>query len=337
MSIVRLDGFERLVLQPDMWDLLGGSGWTTGVGRNGGRSIVNTAGSVVAYQHLDKSPEKQATGNVTKLVAGFGFKNGMFFDVFDTGPFALATLYRLVVDVFGNLHVQNGAGTDVLVTNDPDTQILAEVWNFVEVKFDITAGTITLRINGKEVGEATGQTIPQPGSVALRGGVGAFDDFYLVDGHGAHYNDFLGDMTIFHGTPNITVLGQWTSKGGGAQHLEVDDPYPNHDGDGSYNESNVVGHMDLFKIAPSAFDPDDNAFFGIQLTVVAKKLSSGSQFLRMVVRSGGTDYLSPAVYALPADYAAFNWVVETNPATGLPWTQPQAEDAAYGYVIAPAA
>ena len=82
------------------------------------------------------------------------------------------------------------------------------------------------------------------------------------------------------------------------------------------NTSNLIHECTVFSTLP----PGSYSVVGVGMSTRALVGATGPQHFNFVVRTGGADYPS-ADYAPTYNFGNFsNYVLETNPATGLPWT-----------------
>lgn len=341
MGLILMEGFDRAAIMVDKWDIVGGSGWTTGAGRaDGGHALVNTIASANVTKNLDRSPQLLATGQIDGLVVGYAFKGAGTVSVLSDGIFLRDTLLSFAPDLNGNLHVFLGTATEAnsVFASDVPTQLYAGVWSYVEFKILFATGDVSLRINGADAGSVNVGALAQPGAVFIDGaGATAWDDIYILDTYGAApFNDFLGDVRVIATAPTFDVQKEFTPLTGTDNFAMVDEGWPGPDEDASYNVADLAGKRDLFGIAASGLSADDYEFLGGQVVVRAKKEDSGTRLFRLVCRSGAAVAVSDT-YALPADYVTLVAFFAVDPATGLAWTQEAWEAAAIGYETVAAA
>ena len=204
------------------------------------------------------------------------------------------------------------------------TRTLSEdVWYYIEVKVTIhnSAGAVEVRLAGhteiSETGVDTATTANNSADIVKPGGAGTYkryDDLYICDDAGSENNDFLGDILV--GRMNLIASGyysQWTPSAG--QNYEcVDEQFPNEDAD--YVSSLTPGQKDSYGLEPITLT---GSIKGVQILARQRKDDAGARTTRILTRSGASDYFG-AAYGVPDSYEYDRQVLETDPATGLPWT-----------------
>lgn len=235
----------------------------------------------------------------------------------------------LVLNAANTLQVQRGS--TVLATGT--TAILANAWNYVELKCTIgpAAGAFAVHLNGvSEVSasgvnaSASGSSVAdgvEMGSASTSGSVQAgnyiyFADFYACDGTGTVNNDFLGDVRVQPLMPSADGdLSQLTPSSGATHYNLVDEVPP--DGDASYVSSATAGNVDLYQLADLAAVSGN--VYGVQVMAFARKDDAGTRTLAPVIKTGGVEYDGTTV-GLGMTYAYLRDLWERNPQTAVPWT-----------------
>ena len=225
----------------------------------------------------------------------------------------------------------------------PNNVWTAKVWNFIEIwpVIDDTTGSVTVRVNGVVVATLTGAdtdfsgntwwdsvTFTNPGV----GMVATFDDLYYADtvvGPGSYpANNFLGDVRVATLFPTANAGVHFTPLAG-TNFSEINEHQM--DSDASYNFSTTAGDEDFF-----TFDPLENTvskIYGIQLTGAWRKDDGGMRVIDQVVKTGGTEYLSPD-HSVPDNFYAYFtdlWIL--NPNTSVNWTLTDVNNILAGYKL----
>src|SRR5262252_1427338 len=334
MSLRMIDGFDHYnwsqVLRK--WSsyisaYIGAPVVGSGNGRFGGGALHQPSPSgVYAQQALFKTLDPQATWTLGVAVKWTGNNN-------------IATLTLMgVYDVNSNqvnvrLNIDNTLSVTRAGTVLGTTSFIASsgVWYSIELKTTIhpTAGNFDLHING--VSRTSGSNVNTrntANSTANQVGVGwpeqvntgnlltiTFDDFYACDANGTVNNTFLGDVRIETLYPNaVGATTQFTPTSGTNYGCVNETPMND---DTSYVFGNTVGNIDTYKISTLSSVPQ--SILATQLNSTARKDSSGNRAVELVLRSGGSNYAGPDNYT-SANYATFNRIDETDPATSAPWT-----------------
>lgn len=225
-----------------------------------------------------------------------------------------------------------GTTTAVLVVN---------TYSYLEFKVTIndTTGVVQIRNNGVLVLDLSAQdtangaagwnnirlgTVGQASGTVQR----YYDDLYVLDGTGsAPLNTVLGDVRVDARYPTAEgASSAWTPLSGTDNALMVDETAP--DDDTTYVSTSTTGATDthVTQDAPVA----GAAIYGVQHCLNMKKADAGPCTVAPVVRYSTTDYtgsdLSPST-----SYAYGLVVQETNPGTGVQWTDTDFNASEFGY------
>jgi len=209
-------------------------------------------------------------------------------------------------------------------------------YNYIETKVLIadSGGTIEVRVNGVVYIAATGLDTKQSGTAGWsRIDVisGSFPtlmhDMYVLDGVGAApWNNFLGDCRV--DVRAVTAAGAttgWTPSTG-ANWQNVDDATPN--GDTDYNSVTASGPTDTFVVQDA---PVVGAtIYGVQTVISNKKMDAGACTIASVIRHSGTDNVG-ANFNPSTAYTMALQAYQTNPGTGVAWTEAGFNAAEFGY------
>jgi len=238
------------------------------------------------------------------------------------------------LDASGQLLVYNGSNTLLGTTT---RQLLLNVWRYLEFKvmFHGTNGTVEVRVDGDVVLSLTGvNTKGSGGNQATAYNIGMFgnngnndntqnlqcdlDDSISIDTFGTLNNNFIGDQAVVTAFPTANSTPLDFSRGGtdsGANFSQVDENPPN--GDTDYVFSSTVGNIDHY-VFPAITASVIKAMI---INIIARKTDGSPRSIRASVKSGATT--TPSATDLPLSTTYFNYqgVFETDPNTGLPWTQ----------------
>jgi hypothetical protein len=216
-------------------------------------------------------------------------------------------------------------------------------WAYLEFKWTIhkTTGNFVLRANGIEImnynGELAYNSYPfqQPPNLwtSVRFlSIGSETppylnlracDFYLSDFSSPNGN-FLGDISIAYIIPDAVGNSTgWIPSGANPNWQNVREVPPNSDVD--YNSAIAIGSKDLYSFTPVTANP-----VAMQHCIFARRTAPGAVTLEAVVRHGGVDLVQPVQSIQNETYAYNLYPYDTNPATGIKWTQADANAAEFG-------
>lgn len=223
-----------------------------------------------------------------------------------------------------------GTGLDLEVYDANGTLVAAYAnafprltWIHVQVK--VTAGnpgSYEVRLNEATVMSGSGDF--QTGSASVHDEIrigavqnGDFDDLYIAD-------DFLGDLRVITLYPQANgTYFQWTPSAG-SNYQNVDESAP--DLESSYNSADTAGAKDSYDMQAVGLT---GAVKAIQTLAYVRKDDAGSRTVRLLTRSGGTDYFGPDE-PVNDSYHYIRQIRETDPATGLGWTVAGVDAAEFG-------
>lgn len=218
-------------------------------------------------------------------------------------------------------------------------------WNWFEcyAKLDATAGEVEVRLNGRTVIHLVDiQTLNMTTGVPAYANMGFFgaggnedftgyvDDFAVWDTAGTTCNTWMGTnriktmLAIADGTNIDSTIGgtapaatHWQSVGNTAMD---DTKYV-------YMNDTQVGDFDLYDLDPVISAPYVHA---IQVRVSARQDDATQMVMRNLLESGGSTAEGPDVY-LPQTYNFWYSRYEVNPATGVAFTDTEANAIQVGY------
>jgi hypothetical protein len=201
-------------------------------------------------------------------------------------------------------------------------------WYYIEAHVTLSGATpimvaAELRINGKVECSGSGSTGANAsaqlsndatGNVhtfAGPTGGGTFDDIYIKDAAG-----YYGDIRIIALYPNGDVVTGWTPSAAGTHYTLVNE-HP-ADEDVTYVKTATANLQDIYDWQ------DCPGFSGtikaIDISALARKDDEGTKSFKIVVGDTGTEAASDEFFVSDT-YEYYEYGLETDPATGLAWTQ----------------
>lgn len=352
------------------WDWLGGASSINAAISSRGWSVINRTPSIVTgrfgFGYAARVSSSGSLSNATKFwgpvkplkdgptdegLIGAGIyrdssdtsSNGpslVFWDTLDNN-----IQITISFEAYGIVRVRRGSAGTLIGTSDPG-QFYNKVWFNVEVKakIDNTNGEVEVRINGKTVLHLVSvdtQGTTQATFSAAGCGVtdipgeevtGWIDDFYCLDMLGSTNNDWLGtnriksQFVIADGSHIDSIIGgtspaatHWQS----VQNVNLDDtkfvyiPYTD------------VGDYDLYDMNPNAAATIVHA---VQVTVGARQDDATQLVIQTAIKSGSTVGYSADIH-LSQSYRFYDEFYETNPDTGVGWTDTEVNGIEVGFKL----
>lgn len=236
--------------------------------------------------------------------------------------------FHLIVEIRsdGAIQVRQGAGAFTHITS---TTYSIDTWYEIEIFCLVhgSAGQYKLLIDGSVPAKSGGGTMEQSGldtqagatttvTKALWGGgttIETYVDDHAVDGSGNEIG--LGQVETLwpNGAGNYAAL----TRGGadsGANWSQCDEALLNSDTD--YVVSTGSNQRDSYAMQNRSIVGTPRA---VQVTTTCK-LASGTPTFKNFLRIGGTDYDGATTHTATSAYRCYVEVWNTNPATGLAWT-----------------
>ena len=212
----------------------------------------------------------------------------------------------------------------LLGTSSTSGVVISNVWCYIELgcTCDPVNGTVDIRINGTSVLNFTGQNTQGAGDTQigqirnLGGNVSNFlQDFYICNSTGDYNTSFLGDchISVYNPTSNGTYTAY--SPNGATELYECVNATTPTDGTVFASDSNPGDKMSV-NLAPSSVA---GTIAGVIVVGRAEKTDSGTRTASLLALNGGNE-VDGANIALGTSYAYYTEVLETDPATGLPFT-----------------
>jgi archaellin len=202
---------------------------------------------------------------------------------------------------------------------------VANQWYYLEVQTKVhqTAGTLTLRLNGTQIGTFAGDT--QTSSTnsyvsAIRLATGSannyFDDLYICAA-ATTPDPFLGDCVVEMLVPNGNgAVNQFAgSDGDSVNNWELVDEVPVVAD--TYVVSSTPGHQDLYTL--SALAPSTAPVLAVSAVATAAKRDVAARALKPLIRRGVTT-AGAAQPLLDENYLQVQTVWTVDPETGSAWT-----------------
>jgi hypothetical protein len=329
MSVVFMDGGDHLATADLLkkWDALNGCVVSTNPVRTGGGALRFTDN-----QHYVRKMGLPA--HSTYIICGAYYFTALPVD------WEIATFYETATQAQACIRLNNGAftiyrGNEAASLGSSGAGLVAAgQWLFIESKLVVhaTAGSVTIRINGVQVYQVTGQNTQGGASLNVNGvglgasypGAGAFggvnvDDFFALNGAGSVNNDFIGDRHV--GTLLPTGQGtyaEFARTGGSVAGNYTAVSEAAMDGDTSYVSSSTVGQRDTYTYP--ALPAVASAVTAVQFNLMARKDDSlNPRTIAPMERNGTTDYVGTPSADLGTGYLDVFSVAELSLATGAAW------------------
>lgn len=245
-------------------------------------------------------------------------------------------------DTVGNVqHVilKLTAGNFLTVTSGGTTlgtatvALSANIWYHIQikVKVDPTTGTVEVRVDGNTtpVITVTGANTRQGSNSStnriefLNFGTSS-DDFMILDTTGGFNNDFPGDCKITTVVPTGNgATNNFTPSAGANWQNVKENP---QDDDTTYNSDSTVGDIDLYAFAAIS---TTGAIIAVRNNMTYRKDDAGVRQIASICRSGVTNFVGGTKTA-SSNYKTDTETYETDPNTGVAWTQTNLNNAQFG-------
>jgi hypothetical protein len=315
MALKFIEGFDD--------NLFAQRGWVSlqaATGRFGGNS-----GQPVFFGQPYYPFPTALTGTVVVGVAIMLAASPPYTPILKIGPVTLA------ITINGSVTLSNGA--TLVATSAAGPFNAPNIWRYIECKYNMTTGACTVRSDGVTI--LTGSVATAASVTTLGWGQGGspssnllWDDLYVLDGTGTVNNDFLGDVKVQTILPSGDGSNTALTTSTGTTHYNlVNEATPDTT---SYVSGSNVGDKDTYQFQD--LSANTASVYGLTVTNYAHKDAAGSAGISNVVRVSSTDYPS-AGQPLSSSWTANNDIVEVNPATGVPWTANDVNNAEFGVQI----
>jgi hypothetical protein len=229
------------------------------------------------------------------------------------------------LDSTGALRVTRNGTT--LGTSATGLIAVSAIWYYLEFKATISdaAGSYELRINGinvlsgSSVDTKNTSNATADGWTLLCGNQSGWeiDDVISLDTTGsAPGNNFLGEISIPYDAPNADgATTNFIRSTGSTNFSCVDETSPNDDTD--YVSSSTPGDIDLYSFPSRTIN---GTIVAVVNNLIARKDDIGTRVLSDEIRSGGSNSAGANQLTLTTSYAHLQQIRETDPATGVAWT-----------------
>jgi hypothetical protein len=315
-------------------------------GRRGGGALSVGNASSWAFKDVP---------GATTLIIGAAVKLGSFGDDF-TGNWILyefwgSTYMNVAVGVAADGSVMakryrfNSDGLPVLIGQSTGGIVPLNVYTYIEAKVTChgTTGALQVLVNGVSVLNLTNTNTYNPvnpttnlSRISLRAPnptLGStptlYDDLYICDTAGTVNHDFFGDVRVDVALPNADgTYSEFTPDTGSAHYSRVNEAVADQL---SYVASSTVGAKDTYQFAD--LTSIVGVIRGVQVVDAALKDDAGARSIGHIVRSGVSEQFSAAM-PLSTDRKLYTTIHETDPATGIKWTQAGINAAEFGVYVA---
>ena len=221
-------------------------------------------------------------------------------------------------------------GSDSTVLGTSTATLAASTWGYLEFKYtacsSITSGDVVACLNGVTIITVAGGTLTASSpnltidTVAVGSISGALDSFdatiddvVILDSS----ETLWGDVTVEGRVPDgAGYYSQFATTGATPNYACVDDAVP--DGDTTYVESSNLYNRDTY-VFPDALQAVQ-VVKAVQLVITSKRVGADLITLTPSFRISSTDYDQTPV-DLTTSYVTYLEQFETNPATGVAWTE----------------
>lgn len=223
----------------------------------------------------------------------------------------------------GNLQVRAGGGAFTHVTSGTYS---IDTWYEIELRAVIhdSAGEYTLTVDGVVPNKSGGGTMSQTGLDTRNGATTTVDNWRL--GGGNTIESYTDDQAIDSAgnsiglgqveTLTVTSAGDLTemTPSAGSNFQCVDEATQN--GDTDFVSNAASAKRDCYNVTDRSVVGTPRA---VQVTATAK-LTSGTPTFKNFLRIGGVNYDGATTHTATSAYKCYVQVWNTNPATGLAWT-----------------
>jgi hypothetical protein len=333
MSLIWMDGFDNSSLWDKKYTLAGSTNLVAG--RNG-NCVQAFSNATVSWSAPSADEHATFIWGSACLFESTG--NTVAFVQFNSDGGATFHTYLEIV-AGGSLRVSR-AGTTLATS--AALGLAADTWYYIEMKATLhdTTGSAVVSLNGTEVINVTGVDTKNGGTksvydtVYLRG-IGStthvqYDDMYILNGAGAAYNNFLGDVQVETIRPDGNGnSSQWVGSDGNStdNYLLVDEAtYDALD----FVESATTNNKDLYTYG--ALAASTGTVKGVMALGTMAKTATAAQSARQITRIGGTNYNGSSVTLDTSDLPR-RQVWEVSPATSSDWTISEVNGAEFGVEV----
>ncbi len=340
MSLIWMDGFENSSLWTRKYAIVGTIATTTGRSGNGIQMTGSTIPASITRLLGSDGHATLVTGFSAQATSANGWADTNGYPLVRFGGDAGVTQHLnfcVSADTGGNIECYRGS---TLLGTSSGVTLTTSVNYYIEIKATLndSTGSVTVKINGTTVLTLTNVDTKNAGTAAVFDSVylGAtntttqtvmIDDWYVCNGAGSVYNDFLGDVTVETIRPDGNGnSSQWVGSDANStdNYLLVDEStYSAAD----YVESGTTNNKDLYTYG--ALAASSGSVKGVMVTGVMQKTASASQSARQITRISGTNY-NGSSQALTTSDLPYAQVWEQSPATASDWSISEVNGAEFG-------
>ena len=265
---------------------------------------------------------------------------------------------RFPLALTGNIQFLKIGGVSVNIASDwfiyvdgvqTSYQCELNIWNFVEVVFDLEANKFRLYMTDVLVLE---KDITNPvldfyeirAQIITGSGAGQIllhaDDLYLLDGNPLTWDgkatsnvDRIGKCNTLARYQTADSIVQMTPLSGTTNFSMVNQATP--DGDTSYVSSNVPGATDLYTNLTAFTTVDDAAIRAVTIAPSVRMLEPDSLSVTAVVKVDTAEAVGYRMKLKAASYSSEKHIFENSPKTNAPWTPTEALNMKFGHRLLP--
>lgn len=343
MTLRIIDGFDYVLSTTDdsLWDAMGWSGNLSRMSRNADTAFdygyaLGIGGNTNTIQCFKDLRNRYTAGTNGTLVWGCRMLvptefPSMYFEFWDTLSTTVSQ-WKISFNNTGNIIFFNSSYGTVTT---PAWSFFPGRWFYLEVKWLPgleTAGTFEVRVNtvvkmsipacGTAMGIAPGN---DPGvdvlyvrSGGTNSGLHLIDDMYFLDSLGTINNDYLGNVRVKAQFPTGNSSVQWAIGGSAPAATNWQSVLNSTLDETKFVEDSVAGQRDLYTVDANISSP---YIYGVELNGIYRQNDATQRVVRNTLQTSlgtnsyGADHYCYGFYVSQPD------IIETNPDTGLAFTQ----------------
>jgi len=341
--LIFCDGFDHLSTTElnEKWTTQSGTPTVSGsFARHGAGGLECASNDYVRMDFAD-SPSVSSS-EFTSIIVGFAHKqttvtSNTFFRIGGNGTDT--TFVNLLHNsTAGTSLTTNGITRAYSTVNDKDTD-----WHFYEIKATINDATgygdVIVRIDGNEAINVTNvlmESLTPTGFQFFDLFTSSFqasyyDDCYVLDTSTSPNDDFIGDVRIESLQPDgSTSTNTDFTPSAGSNFQNVDESPPN--GDTDYNSSATVNDIDTHTTAGLTGPVSVKTVYGLQINTWSRKTDAADRDVAAVTLSNTTTVSGTSI-PVTQTYNYYFDHRETDPDTGVAWTESGVNSAEFGYEV----
>lgn len=331
MAVVFIDGFDHYGTAANMitygkWQAVSDGTITSG-GRTGSRFNVN-GGPV--YVLLPTEYNRIITGHGVRMNDTVDFTAIAIWQVRDLNAVAQVSI---TIGASNQLEIRRGDHTGTIIATTAIGTVYLSNWFYIEVDVKIgdSDGHVKIRINNELVYDQsnidTRLGTDMIAQFVIQGRTSGFfttsvdyDDLIIIDPSVGPQTDWPGDVRVYNIRPNAPgVSSDFTPVGATPNWAAVDDTSP--DGDGTYVQSQTIGHVDSYQLE-SMPGGATGVVRAVALVNLVRKTDSGTAQFRARLRSGTSPntVANGATHTIATTYLYYQDIFHTDPVSGSPFT-----------------